>query len=71
MRKIVQIAAFARGAYEYNWEIGILALCDDGSLWERGTYYDWRRLPNIPQDAKHEHPRGECPEPPCNVEPIF
>ena len=50
MRKIVQIAAFARGAY--SAASGILALCDDGSLWVRGTGYDWQRLPDIPQDEE-------------------
>jgi len=46
MRKPVQIAVIQRTDFE---PFAILAVCDDGTIWElsNGT---WERLPEIPQD---------------------
>ncbi len=50
MRKIIQIAA----AYnELSGGSVIVALCDDGSLWEIGHrlgQYEWEQVIPIPQD---------------------
>ena len=44
-RKIVQVAST-----EYRHYLWVVALCDDGSLWQlRVGDEDWHRLPSIPQ----------------------
>lgn len=37
-------------------EINIIAICDDGSIWEH--FNDkWTRLPDIPQDEQEDLPQ--------------
>ncbi len=52
MRKIVQIGLNVEGVAACIHG-AIVALCDDGSLWElyKGT---WERLPDIPQEGGAE-----------------
>ena len=61
-RKIIQIATTTTSFTDTDDELSVLdsivAICDDGSLWELKTTYwlnkkersNWKRLPDIPQD---------------------
>ncbi len=47
-RKIIQIAH----AMSDERGFSVVALCDDGTLWEyEGQYRSWRQTPAIPQES--------------------
>jgi hypothetical protein len=47
-RKIIQIAH----AMSDERGFSIVALCDDGTLWDfDGQYRNWRQIPAIPQES--------------------
>ena len=57
MRKIIQISEShcETGSYRYN---SLTALCDDGTVWNRGYTGDiekeWTKLPDIPQELENK-----------------
>lgn len=57
MRKPIQIHAII-GPDTVQWQgsMLVMALCDDGSIWERWNDGSWTRLPDIPQDDRPTPP---------------
>lgn len=52
MRKVVQISiALMSGETMDSLGGGIVALCDDGTMWIKDTAIidDWQQIPNVPQ----------------------
>lgn len=51
-RKVIQIttACFVGEADQQQPYLSTIALCDDGTMWERDNYGNpWRQIDNVPQ----------------------
>lgn len=55
-RKVIQVAAMRADVGSSPAETGIVALCDDGSIWTMLSASDgkWKPLPKIPQNQLFE-----------------
>lgn len=51
MRKIIQISSMGvENVYETQCDYVIIALCNDGTVWEiRNTSSEWIQLPSLPE----------------------
>ena len=56
-RKIVQISTGCCTSDGGGGYIITAALCDDGTVWEHGSYTGWQKLDAIPQDGPADDPR--------------